>query len=451
VKAVGREAAGRAASCCFFAPGGLKAASACGTCSSFAGRGEWCAESEGNCAACSGLYCAAGGPAAATTPAATTTARRTTTARKATSTTKVVGTAAVTAKTTRAGSGGGDSFCCFYSTQLADKCGSCQSKSTPEEWCSQGEAACKTCSGVYCAGRPGAATTTTTAAPPSPTKSSTAPATTKWVTKTSVTTTTAGKGSTAAPPPPSAVTWTEGTWTTGYWDCMKPSCSWPGKGRVTAPVRACSASSGGKVFVDAAEPSVREGGDAVSCTNNQPWAVSSRLSFGFTAAAVSGQHGLQGDGNCGQCYMLRFVDKIHPNGNWGGAHPDLVGHTMVVQVTNIGYDVSGEHSFDLQLPSAGQGAFTTGCDKQFPGYRSGDFDCDNNYGGCSSKAGCSRLPPALQSGCAWRFDVYKWLVAAGKTNNPYVKFARVRCPAELTAISGAAPLDDSAYPAHTTE
>ena len=28
---------------------------------------------------------------------------------------------------------------------------------------------------------------------------------------------------------------------TGYWDCCKPSCSWPGKGLVIRPVRACSA------------------------------------------------------------------------------------------------------------------------------------------------------------------------------------------------------------------
>jgi len=53
---------------------------------------------------------------------------------------------------------------------------------------------------------------------------------------------------------------------------------------------------------------------------------------------------------------------------------------MVVQVTNIGYDVSGEHSFDLQIPGAGQGIFTNGCTAQFSGHSSGDFDCDNNYG-----------------------------------------------------------------------
>merc|ERR1712066_10297 len=117
--------------------------------------------------------------------------------------------------------------------------------------------------------------------------------------------------------------------------------------------------------------------------------------MGFAAAAVSGSHGLTGDDNCGQCYELRFVDKRHPNGNWGGSHPDLVGKTMIIQVTNIGYDVNGEHSFDLQIPGTGQGAFSQGCTAQFPGYAVGDFDCDTLYGGCSTRSGCSRLPTAL--------------------------------------------------------
>lgn len=82
----------------------------------------------------------------------------------------------------------------------------------------------------------------------------------------------------------------------------------------------------------------------------------------------------------GECYVLQFTPEAHPGG-WGGSHPSLVGHSMVVQVTNIGYDVSGDHSFDLQIPGAGQGAFTNGCDAMFSGFRSGDFDCDNSFGG----------------------------------------------------------------------
>lgn len=168
--------------------------------------------------------------------------------------------------------------------------------------------------------------------------------------------------------------------------------------------------------------------------------------MGFTAIAVSGSHGLLGDANCGQCYDLKFVETIHPNGKWGGSHPDLVNKHMIVQVTNIGYDVNGEHSFDLQIPGAGQGLFTDGCTAQFPGHTSGDFDCDNNYGGCHSKAGCARLPEALRSGCEWRYDWYRWLVQGGQTNNPYVDFRRVQCPSHLTNITGSIPDDDHLHP-----
>jgi len=168
--------------------------------------------------------------------------------------------------------------------------------------------------------------------------------------------------------------------------------------------------------------------------------------MGFSALAVSGAYGLTGDANCGQCFELKFIDQKHKNGNWGGSHPDLVGKSMVVQATNIGYDVSGDHSFDLQIPGAGQGLFTNGCTAQFPGYDSGDFDCDNNYGGCFERSGCSRLPPALQSGCEWRYDWYRWLAAGGQTNNPFVDFRRVRCPQHLTNITGSVPLDDDEHP-----
>lgn len=161
---------------------------------------------------------------------------------------------------------------------------------------------------------------------------------------------------------------------------------------------------------------------------------------------MGGVHGLDGDSNCGQCFELLFTDAIHPSGNWGGSHPQLAGKSMVIQVTNIGFDVSGDHSFDLQIPGAGQGIFTDGCTKQFPGQSSGDFDCDNNYGGCHAIEGCARLPVELRPGCEWRYTWYKWLAAGGQTNNPYVDFRRVRCPRQLVDISGSVPLDDASYP-----
>lgn len=237
--------------------------------------------------------------------------------------------------------------------------------------------------------------------------------------------------------------WIEGTYVTGYWDCCKPSCSWPNKGSVSAPVRACKSDG---TTANPMDVSVCLGGVSASCADNQPWQASETLSFGFAAAAVSGSHGLSGDNNCGQCYELQFTSEIHLNGNWGGAHPNLVGKSHVVQVTNIGYDVSGEHSFDLQIPGAGQGIFTSGCTRQFLGKASGDFDCNNNFGGCNDISGCARLPAVLQPGCQWRYNFFKWLIANGKSNNPYVRFRRVRCPTELTNITGSVPLDDNLFP-----
>lgn len=168
--------------------------------------------------------------------------------------------------------------------------------------------------------------------------------------------------------------------------------------------------------------------------------------MGFAAAAVSGNNGLNGDDNCGQCYELRFAAGKHQPDNWGGSNPSLVGKRIVVQVTNIGYDVVGDHSFDIQIPGAGQGAFSDGCARQFPGTSSANFDCGNLYGGCSTIAGCDQLPSALQAGCRWRYTWYYWLTAGGQTNNPFVDFRRVKCPSQLTAISGSIPNDDSSYP-----
>mmetsp|Transcript_33625 Transcript_33625/g.100156 ORF Transcript_33625/g.100156 Transcript_33625/m.100156 type:complete len:210 (+) Transcript_33625:3-632(+) len=191
--------------------------------------------------------------------------------------------------------------------------------------------------------------------------------------------------------------------------------------------------------------SVCDGGTSASCATHQPFTVHPHLTFGFAAAAVSGSHGLTGDENCAQCFQLQFIDKMHDGGVWGGAHRHLVNKSMVVQVINIGYDVTGHHSFDIQIPGAGQGIFSNGCRTQYPGFSTGDFDCNNRYGGCHNRAGCMRLPKALQAGCYWRYDWFHWLKDGGQTNNPWVKFRRVRCPRELVAISGSKPLDDDDF------
>jgi len=200
------------------------------------------------------------------------------------------------------------------------------------------------------------------------------------------------------------------------------------------------------VLWDPSVHSVCMGGMAATCTDQKPFVYNSSLSMGFAAAAVSGRHGLSGDANCGQCFELKFVDRVHSSGNWGGADADLVGKRMIVQVTNIGFDVTGDHSFDLQIPGAGQGAFSSGCAAQFAGHSSSDFDCGNRYGGCETKDGCARLPEELRDACEWRYRWFLWLRHEGKTNNPFVDFRRVRCPEQLTSISGSVPMDDEAFP-----
>jgi len=240
--------------------------------------------------------------------------------------------------------------------------------------------------------------------------------------------------------------WTTGTWTTGYWDCCKPSCSWPGKGNVNKPALACEAGTD-KRLQDPNVKSVCGGGTAASCSDNQPFVVAGNLTMGFTAAAVGGGHGLNGDENCGQCFELRFTSQVHPGGNWGGSHPGLVGKSMIVQVTNIGYDVTGDHSFDIQIPAAGQGIFRDGCVKDYGhGFTVSDFDCGKNYGGCDNISGCAKLPAVLRPGCEWRYNWYHWNQGGGKTNNPYVDFRRVKCPRQLIDISGTIPNDDDMQP-----
>jgi len=238
--------------------------------------------------------------------------------------------------------------------------------------------------------------------------------------------------------------WANGTFTTGYWDCCKPSCAWPGKGNVNQPARSCAAGTQ-QYLEDASITGVCDmGGSAAACPDNQPFAVNSNLSMGFAAAAVGGGHGLAGDENCGQCFELLFTDEKHDYG--GGSHPSLVGKTMIVQVNNIGYDVSGTHAFDIQIPGAGQGLFYGGCGTQFPGVPIGDFDCDQRYGGCGNITGCELQPPELRAGCEWRFLWYKWKVSAGTTDNPFISFRRVKCPKQLTDISGSIPNDDDDFP-----
>ena len=73
--------------------------------------------------------------------------------------------------------------------------------------------------------------------------------------------------------------------TTRYWDCCKASCAWAGKASVTNPVQTCARD--GVTPVDVNAPSGCNGGNAYMCNNQQPWNVSSTLSYGYAAAHIT--------------------------------------------------------------------------------------------------------------------------------------------------------------------
>ncbi|KAG8778112.1 hypothetical protein FRC15_010961 [Serendipita sp. 397] len=194
--------------------------------------------------------------------------------------------------------------------------------------------------------------------------------------------------------------------TTRYWDCCKPSCAWSGKAAVSSPVRTCNSQQ--QVISDANTKSGCDGGTAFTCANNQPWAVSNTLAYGFAAVKLSGYTESQW---CCQCYQLTFTS--------GPAS----GKVMIVQATNTGGDLGSNH-FDILMPGGGVGLFN-GCTAQY-----GSWNGGAQYGGVSSKSQCANLPSIVQSGCNWRFD---WFSGS---DNPSVNWKAVQCPSALTSISG---------------
>merc|ERR1711920_1054557 len=87
-------------------------------------------------------------------------------------------------------------------------------------------------------------------------------------------------------PQPTPGNWIEGTYTTGCWDCCKPSCSWPGKGSVTAPARSCHAETGA-TLTNSNVASVCDGGMAASCVDYSPIRVNDSLSMGYATSSSS--------------------------------------------------------------------------------------------------------------------------------------------------------------------
>jgi hypothetical protein len=185
-----------------------------------------------------------------------------------------------------------------------------------------------------------------------------------------------------------------------------------------------------------------------------PVAVNAKLSYGYAAVPSQGDI-------CGRCYQLEFTGKSHNAGDDPGSAA-LAGKTMIVQATNIGYDV-GNGQFDVLIPGGGVGAFDA-CSYQ---WKSNDLGAQ--YGGfllackqakpngthaewkacVSQKCDTVFADPALaelKSACDWFVN---WYEAA---DNPALRFQEVACPDAIVKSSGVdrRPLDDVAACGKTT-
>lgn len=197
---------------------------------------------------------------------------------------------------------------------------------------------------------------------------------------------------------------------TQYWDCCKASCSWPGRGSVTAPVNSCA--KNGVTLMGNNVLSACNGGTSYMCNNNQPWVVNDKLAYGFSATVIRGK---KESDLCCACFELTFTNT------------PIAGKKMIVQVTNTGsYPMSESAHFDLQMPGGGVGEFNA-CTSQWNAPPDG---WGRRYGGTTDVSQCSQLPSVLQPGCRFR---YGWFQNA---NNPTLTYKQVTCPKELVARTG---------------
>lgn len=204
------------------------------------------------------------------------------------------------------------------------------------------------------------------------------------------------------------------------------------------PLGSCSASD--QPLPDPDAVSSCDGGDAHMCHSMAPWSVNDSLSYGF-AATSSGDV-------CGRCYEVIFTGESYNGGADPGAAA-LGGKRMIVQATNIGFDVGGGQ-FDILVPGGGVGAFNA-CSDQWGvsnselGVQYGGFlaACKNELGWnashdsykncvaqrCDAVFG-SRGLTELYEGCMWFVD---WFQAA---DNPSLRYREVACPTEIISRSG---------------
>ncbi|PCK08859.1 MAG: endoglucanase [Alteromonadaceae bacterium] len=227
---------------------------------------------------------------------------------------------------------------------------------------------------------------------------------------------------------------------TRFWDCCKPHCGW--SGNVPSAMDAMESCSSNNIPLPSRDvgSSCDNGGDAHTCFDLAPFAVSDTLSYGYAATS-------NGD-VCGRCFQIDFTGSSHNSpGDPGSAA--LLGKTMIVQAINIGFDVGGGQ-FDIMVPGGGVGAFNACSDQwnvsdselgaQFGGFLAAckqdlGFNashtaykscvtqrCDNVFG--------SRGLTELYEGCLWFAD---WFESA---DNPALKYKEVACPIELNSGTG---------------
>lgn len=230
---------------------------------------------------------------------------------------------------------------------------------------------------------------------------------------------------------------------TRYWDCCKAHCGW--EANVPAGVNVLpSCDVNDEVILSATPDMVKsscDGGDGHMCHSMAPWKVTDALSYGYAAVP-----GAQAD-ICGRCYELEFTGVSYNGGDDPGSQA-MQGKRMIVQATNIGYDVAGGQ-FDLLVPGGGVGAFNACTDqwgistdqlgKQYGGMLAackeqlGWNAAHSEYKSCLAQS-CEvfndRGLGELYEGCMWYVDFFE------ASDNPSLKYREVSCPAAITERSG---------------
>ena len=256
-------------------------------------------------------------------------------------------------------------------------------------------------------------------------------------------------GSTTDDPPPGE--FCDG-YATRYWDCCKAHCGWsgnvnPGTEAAESCNQADQSHGGNYEIVNSCDSLAPD--SAYTCYSNAPWAESPELALGFAAVPANGDI-------CGRCYRLEFTGLSHNAGDDPGCAA-LAGKAMIVQATNIGYDVGGGQ-FDILTPGGGVGLFDAcsyqwGVDTNELGATYGGFLTACKEGGANTHDAikscvlerCDAVFPVsnpelgeLRAACEWYVN---WFEAA---DNPSLKYQEVPCPQALVDISGVdrGPLDD---------